>query len=127
MSNDPARADVEVTQHDTGMNALLFREVNERIRELRTGGKFVEFICECADQACTVVVRLSLAEYEEVRRFPARFLVAPGHGAPDERLVDSKDRYVVVEKTGVAGEAAHKLDPRERRRRSKASRRLAAM
>jgi hypothetical protein len=98
-------------------NDSSFREANEKIA--RAAGEYervehVPFICECATQSCTVIVNLSLAEYEEVRSAPARFFVAPGHQASEGlvSLLEDRDRYVVLEKKGRAGEVATELDPR---------------
>jgi hypothetical protein len=56
---------------------------------------------------------VTLAEYEEVRKFPRRFLVAKGHDLPEvEVAVAANDRFVVVEKTDAAGQAAAATDPR---------------
>jgi hypothetical protein len=80
-------------------NEVLFREVNERIHEVAEGSKS-DFICECADIACTQAVFLTLADYEAVRSVPANFVVADGH--QDQRLeaiVRSEDGYLIVEKT----------------------------
>src|SRR5947208_16466802 len=59
----------------------LFRGVNERIATSarRFGGDDASFVCECDDPQCTDRVRVTLAEYEEVRADGASFLVAPGH------------------------------------------------
>jgi len=54
--------------------------------------------------------RVDLAEYESVRSEPTHFLVAPGHvWQPEtERAVGEYETYVVVEKTGNAGDVALK-------------------
>src|SRR5439155_23641257 len=59
----------------------LFRGVNERIATSarRFGGDDASFVCECDDPQCTDRVRVTLAEYEEVRADRASVLVAPGH------------------------------------------------
>ena len=92
-------------------NEALFREVNENIARLenRFGGAMASsvFICECSSDLCTEHVRVDEDTYRKVREHPRRFFVLPGHG--DERLevvVERHDEYVVVEKTGVAGEIA---------------------
>jgi hypothetical protein len=74
----------------------------------------VPFICECATESCAVIVKLSLAEYEEVRSAPTRFFVAPGHQACEGvvTILEDHERYVVLEKEGPAGEVATGLDPR---------------
>jgi hypothetical protein len=76
----------------------------------------VPFICECADPACTELVRLSLAEYEAVRADSRHFLNAPGHEVNADgygRVVSNQDGYVVVEKLGEAAKIVEQLDPRE--------------
>jgi hypothetical protein len=96
-------------------NQSRFREANEQIeaaadRMHLTG--LIPFLCECPRIECTELTRLSLEEYEEIRRFPRYFLTAPGHqdiavesGAG--AVVAEKDaRYVTVEKIGVAGDIA---------------------
>jgi hypothetical protein len=97
-------------------NESAFREANERI-ERRLEDLSLEhgsstFLCECEDDACTEVLRLTLAEYERVREHPRRFAVAPGHERGPVDVVERHERYVVVEKEGEAGEIAAELDPR---------------
>jgi hypothetical protein len=82
-------------------NAPLFREVNDRIRELAERWEKAEppgFICECADAACTQVVNVSVAEYDAVRSAPGRFLLLRGHEpASNADVVASVDGYLIVE------------------------------
>jgi hypothetical protein len=93
-------------------NEILFREVNERIREL--GDRFglpvadtMDFLCECSRRSCAGSVALTLEEYEQVRSTDTHFFVLPGHVDPEiERVVRANDRFVVVEKIGEAGRAA---------------------
>jgi len=96
-------------------NEALFREVNERIRNVAAGGQSdrYDFLCECADAACAQRVSLTLAEYERVRAVAARFLLAPGHAVPGiEHVVEDDGGHIVVEKSGAAGRVARDLDPR---------------
>jgi len=95
-------------------NEVLFREVNERIRELAPGGGPTEFLCECGDAGCVEPVQLSLARYEEVRRDPARFFVRPGHQLPDiEDVVEESGGFLVVMKReGTPADIAEENDPR---------------
>jgi hypothetical protein len=96
-------------------NQSLFREVNERIEELRPGETLIEFACECSNTGCTTALQLSDDEYEGVRHFPTHFIVMPGHELDEvERVVEQNKRYAVVEKFGAGGPAAVKLDPRAR-------------
>ena len=48
-------------------NEALFREVNERVREVgeRAGLDMIDFICECGDAGCTAAVSLTESEYEQ--------------------------------------------------------------
>ncbi len=97
-----------------GKNEALFREVNERIREITTYDSDVEFLCECSDDACTESVRMTLGEYEGIRADPTHFSVVPGHQVEDiETVIISNDRFAVVEKTvGDATKVALETDPR---------------
>jgi hypothetical protein len=95
-------------------NQALLREVNERIAEFPSLSE-VEILCECEDTACTEPIGLDSAEYEEIRRHPARFPIKPGHDNPEiERIVHEAGDYVVVEKIEFAAEIAERLDPRAR-------------
>ena len=92
----------------TARNESLFREVNDRIEELSENveaqgiapeGGLVEFHCECGRDECTERVRVTIAEYEHVRADNDRFLLVPGHETPEmESVVESSDRFVVVDK-----------------------------
>lgn len=95
-------------------NEVLFREVNERIRELAPGDGPTEFLCECGDAGCVESVSLSTGQYEEVRRDPARFFVRPGHEVPDiEDVVEEAGSFLVVAKRrGTPAEIAEENDPR---------------
>ncbi len=97
----------------------LFRDVNEQVREVNHA--FTEFlplgewVCECADDACTERLQVSPADYERVRSHPARFVVAPNerHVYGDiEDVVERTDDYWVVEKRGAAAKVATMVDPR---------------
>jgi hypothetical protein len=97
-----------------GRNEAVFREVNERIKELSEQfhvvepSGIVEFVCECSAETCRQMVEASLDEYEHVRTDPAHFLIVPGHiWRPEcEHEVLRTDRYAVVEKRGDAEEEA---------------------
>lgn len=100
-------------------NEALYREVNERIRaharEQLPGEAehLYEFICECSNIDCNLLLGLPLGDYERVRADARRFIVAPGHHLPDiERVVEQRAGYSVVEKEGEAGEVAERLDER---------------
>jgi hypothetical protein len=96
----PARSPVGSKQESR--NQILFREVNERVRDvvapLLTAGEAGEFLCECGDEACLETIRLDPEEYAAVRRSPHRFVVVPGHqDGIGEATVHANGRFVVVE------------------------------
>ena len=97
-------------------NEILFRQVNERIRELQTdawGSHEIDFMCECANAACTAVLTLTPVEYEELRRNSRRFAVLAGHEVEDvERVVEKHPRYLVVEKNLETVRRVEETDPR---------------
>ena len=103
----------ELTADRVARNESTFRDANERIVEAATdiGSDLdvVPFICECEDPACTAVLVISLADYKTVRRNPRRFLHAAVHDDHTGSVVGVHEHYVVVEKTGRAGEAAQEL------------------
>ncbi len=98
-----------------GKNEALFREVNERMRELNEvfdgadSAELRDFVCECSRQACRDYIQLTLDEYGHVRSVSTHFLVAPGHvwNAEVEREVARHRRYWIVEKVGRAADAAN--------------------
>jgi hypothetical protein len=70
------------------------------------------YLCECEELRCTEVVMLARSEYETVRRDPRHFLIVPGHDAAEDRVVEERDGYDVVEKTGEEGRLVAESDPR---------------
>jgi hypothetical protein len=97
-----------------------FRASNERLRRAAASHRFeaadrLPFVCECADRACYEIVMLSIEEYERVRAQPTWFVLVAGHEddeAGHERIVEAENGYAIVEKTGAAGTAAARLNPR---------------
>jgi hypothetical protein len=78
----------------------LFRSVNNHIAAAAEGlVDEAEFVCECADAACTERLEAPLDDYEDVREDPKLFLVKPGHAAEEvERVVSDEGDYEIVEK-----------------------------
>jgi hypothetical protein len=97
-------------------NEALFREVNERVRDVTNEfGELndAEFVCECGDRGCIERVRLRLDEYEAVRKSPTYFLVKRGHEIPDvETVIEDHGAFVVVAKHTKAADIAVETDPR---------------
>lgn len=92
-------------------NEALFREVNENIARLeeRYGGSGTHpvFICECSRDSCTSPVPVDEDTYQRVREHPRRFIVLPGHVDDAlESVVETHPSFLIVEKTGAAGEVA---------------------
>jgi hypothetical protein len=71
------------------------------------------FICECADLACTEQVEMSMAQYEDMRADPNRFVVLPGHEVADvEEVVHRAEGFLLVSKIGVGDQIVRQADPR---------------
>jgi hypothetical protein len=86
-------------------NEALYREVNERIAELRdSSSRNLEVHCECGTEGgCGERLVIPVAVYEQVRSQDDRFVVVPGHETPDlEYAVDWTDDYVIVDKVAAA-------------------------
>jgi hypothetical protein len=103
-------------------NEGLIRNVNEQIERVDKeadargwvpDGGYFEFHCECGRRgACDAKVRMTIDEYEVVRRQDDRFAVWPGHEDADlERVVETTDRFVIVDKLDQV-EALVADDPR---------------
>jgi hypothetical protein len=97
-------------------NEVMFRAINERIRELAV--RFSEgdaepmaFVCECADETCVERVSMTSSQYDELRAIPARFVVIPGHEATPlvERVLFRTSGFSIVRKIGLAGEIAREM------------------
>ena len=98
-------------------NESLFREVNERIKQVNIGLATIEatdFLCECGDEGCTQPISLTMSEYDAVRADPTHFAIVAGHLVPDiEHVILSTERYAVVAKTDPdAVKVAVTEDPR---------------
>ena len=111
-----------ITSERIARNEAAFRGVNEKIerRAQRIAGDLpaVPFICECPRPLCTLIIVLTIADYEEVRSQGTWFLVAPGHetcvvdGEEVARVAKRYEQHWIMEKVGRAGEVAEELDPR---------------
>jgi hypothetical protein len=92
-------------QERIAKNNLIFREANEKIRatsdEYNDPLEMIPFLCECPRPACMTIVRLTAAQYGDVRADSSHFLTAPGHEeaeAPVGHVVSRTENYVVIEK-----------------------------
>jgi hypothetical protein len=94
------------------------RDLNEavaKLNEKRRAKNCTEvFSCECGDPGCKGQMSLSVAEYESVRAYPARFVVVANHENPEvERVVTEGNRFAVIETlAGEASKTALRSNPR---------------
>jgi len=112
----------EARKERQARNESLFRSLNERVRAITDslsfegvtdGDKPEDYMCECADETCTATVSLTREEYEAVRSSPLQYVVHPGHVAADiETVVQSNDRFVIVQKNPGERDIAIATDPR---------------
>jgi hypothetical protein len=97
-------------------NEALFREVNERLVELRDGASNgrLEVLCECSRDDCAETIELELNEYESVRSLATHFVVSPGHETETiEHVVERRPAYSIVEKIDAVALVVE-TDPRTR-------------
>jgi hypothetical protein len=114
-----AYVDVRERQQRAGENQSLFREVNERVKDLNDSFHVStptrDWVCECAKDNCFERIEMSAREYEDVRRHSSRFFVFPSeqHVWPEaENIVERFTNYWVVEKLELGAEIAEAHDPR---------------
>jgi hypothetical protein len=95
-------------QERIAMNEAGFRRVNEARQAGRPEpSPDLDLICECGRLGCTEHISVPSDVYTAVRADPRRFMIVPGHEVlAAERVVETHDGYLVVEKTGEAGGAA---------------------
>jgi hypothetical protein len=98
-------------------NEAVFREVNERIRDLSepvvAQGQPMQAVCECSHPDCVEQVPIELHRYEAIRAESTWFLIVPSHLDPEiEQVVEGGDGYSVVEKK-VAERFLIETDPRD--------------
>ena len=82
-------------------NQLLFREVNQRIREVSDGwGRdgVVEFLCECGHEECVATFALTEAQFDGLLGNEDRFVLASEHRseANGHRILAEYDDFLVV-------------------------------
>jgi hypothetical protein len=104
-------------QRRRARNEALFREVNERIVDLETGydrddSLLIGFVCECPQEDCSEMLEVTRGKYEAVRDIPRRFLVLGHEDGDIANVVERHTQYLVVEKSGEAGQVALEQDPR---------------
>ena len=95
-------------------NQLMFRSVNERIKEL--GEKVLnavselDFACECDNPECHSPITMTIEEFDAIDRRDNRFVVLRGHEDLDvEDVVAEDDGYLIVAKRGAGAELVKEL------------------
>ena len=98
------------------INEAAFRRANESLEEkageFGFGEERTPYLCECQDERCTAVIRLTREEYEAVRAHPKRFVMMPGHQEPGQRVLQEEPGFTVIEKHGEEGDLVAEEDPR---------------
>jgi hypothetical protein len=84
-------------------NAATFRRANHGIaafaRRLHDDERLIPFMCECLDDDCARIIRMSLREYALVELFSNQYAVAVEcYDARDGLEIARTDRYVVVDR-----------------------------
>jgi hypothetical protein len=99
-------------------NEVLFRDLNERMKEIGATialeePEALELFCECGRSDCVAKLTISTDAYERVRANPERFIVAVGHDAQEvEEVVEQHNGYWIVEKHEEEAQIAREEDPR---------------
>ena len=88
-----------------GLNEAVYREVNEKLRAVNevfaTITDNFEIMCECGNSACDNRISIAPAAYEELRRDPVLFAIAPGHEIPDVEVVVARTEASRLAKTAA--------------------------
>ena len=101
-------------------NQTLFRELNERLREITEtiapgDAGALELFCECGRADCMEKIHVPALAYEAVRARAELFVVAPAHDVETvERVLERADGYWIVEKHEEEAQTARDTDPRGR-------------
>jgi hypothetical protein len=109
---------MEERERRIGLNEAVFREANERIRELNetfaTLTDELILVCECGHGTCAEQISMKPGDYEALRAQPADFAIVPGHEIPEvEKVISRGEEYVIVrKKEGIPRRVAEVTDPR---------------
>lgn len=108
-----------MTTRPDGDQRVLFREVNERIRDINrtfgVAGDSYDLLCECRRAECMQRVTVPIEVYDDVRAHAHQFVVVAGHEEPaDEQLVEARGEYNVVALRRAAKAGRRALETRRR-------------
>ena len=104
-------------QERVAKNEARHRELNEEIEESyewHPDDTFMDVVCECGIADCDVFLRVTKAEYEDIRADAQKFILFREHLNLDaDEIVSQGDRFTVVAKRqGEPAEIARQTDPR---------------
>jgi hypothetical protein len=92
-------------------NEVIFRNANQEIErrraELEVPG-LTPFLCECEAESCKALIFLSQEEYADARTEPNWFILALDHEFRSGTIRSRTDRFMLVEKHGLAKEIAER-------------------
>ena len=78
---------MEERERRIGLNEAVFREANERIREVNetfaTLTDELMLVCECGHGTCAEQISIKPGDYEALRAQPADFAIVPVHEIRD--------------------------------------------
>jgi hypothetical protein len=81
-------------------NESVFRDANEkitrRVEELYEVEGLTPILCECEEESCTDIIRISLEDYRRIRADPLTFVVVPGHETRGTETELGGDGWVCV-------------------------------
>ena len=100
-------------------NEATFRELNEAVetemhaRLSGTQSRLAGYVCECGNTDCVEIVRMTIPQYEKIRRDSRLFLVSPDHVLPEiEDVAYREPGFAVVRKHDDVAEIVEETDPR---------------
>ena len=109
-------------------NEMIFRRANEEVGDkleeidanhIEDGNPelilkddiLLRFKCECSDENCVVRIPILLSVYKEVHENRDAFIIKPGHQVNAiEKVIDTNDEYLVVEKNNSVDEPGDTLN-----------------
>lgn len=107
----------EERKRRVGLNEALFRDVNERMKEMNetfaTFSGTMEIVCECGASDCLERITIPPDDYERLRADSTTFAVVPGHETSNVEVVVQRGEYDVIRKlAGWPATVAEQTDPR---------------
>lgn len=87
-------------------NEVIFRQANIDMKDFMEdmGAKnstTLPFFCECSHVECRGRIEISARDYQTLHANKRRFILLDGHEIPEiERIIERREGYNVVEKTG---------------------------